>query len=357
MDRFFQDFYRPGLLAEALLGQSPKPQVELGASLPPKVKIISPEENGDVVAATATVDVEVTDAGGGVQGPWLRQNGARVLAAGEKQKVDDTTYRQSFTVALVEGENRLRVEAASADGSWESEPAELRLTLIRNLEKPVLHLLAVGVEKYAEGALNLQFCADDAQALARLFEERGQALYAGVRPHVLIDNQVTRDQLRAEINAIADEAKPQDTLLVFLSGHAVTVGQRYYFIPHDMRREADSFEEDVRKWGVPGDTLADWIGSVPALKRMLILDTCHSGAAVTLAGGRGRDPFAFRGAVERLSREQGIFTLAASAADEQAAEVPALAHGLLTYTLLAGLKAVDGGPWPTSTSRRPTASK
>ena len=85
------------------------------------------------------------------------------------------------------------------------------------------------------------------------------------------------------------------------------------------------------------------LAHVPALKRVLIFDTCQSGGALPMAGA-ARDPFAFRGALERLSRAQGVFTIAASAANDEAQEVEQLKHGMLTYTLLAGLGAIDEGP-------------
>ena len=70
---------------------------------------------------------------------------------------------------------------------------------------------------------------------------------------------------------------------------------------------------------------------------MLIFDTCHSGGAAGLAGNaEKRNAFAARGAVERLARSQGVYLLTAVAADELAAEVPDLGHGILTYSLLAG---------------------
>ena len=57
-----------------------------------------------------------------------------------------------------------------------------------------------------------------------------------------------------------------------------------------------------------------------------------------------RNPFAFRVAIERLSRSQGVFTIAASAATDEAQEISELRHGVLTYSLLVGLRAVDEGP-------------
>lgn len=58
----------------------------------------------------------------------------------------------------------------------------------------------------------------------------------------------------------------------------------------------------------------------------------------------GADPFAFRGAIAELGKRQGVFVLAASAANEEAQEVDDLGHGVLTYALLAGLRAVPPGP-------------
>ncbi|MCA9022063.1 MAG: hypothetical protein KDA74_18070, partial [Planctomycetaceae bacterium] len=44
------------------------------------------------------------------------------------------------------------------------------------------------------------------------------------------------------------------------------------------------------------------------------------------------------------SRAQGHYVIGASAATQQAQEAAQLKHGLLTYTLLAGMKAVKDGP-------------
>jgi hypothetical protein len=89
--------------------------------------------------------------------------------------------------------------------------------------------------------------------------------------------------------------------------------------------------------------LGDHVTSVRALRRILVFDTCSSGGALGLTK-TSRNPFAFRGAVERLARNEGCHVIAAAAATEEAKEVRELGHGLLTYALLAGLKAVDRGP-------------
>jgi len=122
------------------------------------------------------------------------------------------------------------------------------------------------------------------------------------------------------------------------------VGQRYYLIPHDFHRQKNSIEEDIRQQGLPADVLADIVSKVSARKRILIFDTCASGGALKISR-QGEGPFGFRGAIEKLGQRQGVFTIAASAAGQEAQEIEQLGHGVLTYALLAGLRAVPpGGP-------------
>ena len=344
VDRFFQDFYYPGLLAAIWRGERPMPTTQFSSKLAPTIKIVSPAQGGTVDSAQLELQVDVTDRGGGVKGPWLLQNRARVLSAGNSVAKGKTVER-TFEVALVEGENRIEICAASEDGSWESEPAVITFTYDKPVAKPQLHLVAVGVNQYAEETMRLKFAADDATAVAQLFTTRGPALYGAGRVHVthVLDNQATSDGIRRAIEGVAKQAKPQDTFLLFLAGHGITIGQRYYFIPHDFKHQSDSLDEDIRQQGLAGDVVGDWVGSVPALKRIVIFDTCQSGATIRLPIGT-RNPFAFRGALERLSRAQGLFTIAAASASEEAQEVDELGHGVLTYALLAGLAAVDEGP-------------
>ena len=342
VDRFFNDFYRPGLLAAIRQGKQPKPEVVLAQNKPPTIQILSPKP-GPVGKAQVTIEVAVTDQGGGIAGPWLFQNGSRISLRSIVRRKANTLYR-SFSLSLAPGQNQIEVRAACADESWESEPARLLLDFAGEpIHKPDLYFVAIGINKYAEPTFNLKLAASDARALVELFQRRGQALFAEVHLTPLFDEQATRRAIRAAFAQVAKTSKPEDALLVYFAGHGVTVGQRYYFIPHEFTQQAKTVEEDVRQQGYAIDEIGDAVAVIPALKRIMIFDTCHSGAALKL-GGRLRNPFAFREAIERLGRAQGIFLLAAAAAGEGAAEVSELGHGILTYTLLAGLKAVDKGP-------------
>jgi WD40 repeat protein len=342
VDRFFQDFCRPGLLAAIWRGERPMPEVKLGNQVPPLIRIVTPKSGVTTSESQVTIEAEVIDQGSGIKGPWLMQNGSRVLVTGSSVRRDRTLARQ-FIVNLVSGDNRLEVHASSSDGSWDSEPAMLVIHYETPLVKPDMYVLAVGINKYADAKLNLNYAAKDAQAIGELFQRRGKTLYDHVHSSFLVDQAATRSAIKENLKQITSQTRPEDTLVVFLAGHGTMIGQRYYFVPYELHKQSDYLEEDIRKQGLPHDELSDYLGTAKALKRILILDTCASGGALAKAT-KGRSPFELRGVVERLSRSYGLFTIAASAATEEAQESKELGHGVLSYCLLAGLKAVDTGP-------------
>ena len=342
VDRFFQDFYYPGLLTAIINGERPKPDVQLAASVPPMVRVVQPQQGGPVDSSSVAVVVEATDQGGGIRGPWLRQAGARVDAASETV-LEDSTIRRTFVIDLVEGENRLEFQAASADGSWESEPAVITFVCKESLPKPDLYLVAVGINDYPGDVMDMEYAVPDAQSMAGLFDERGRELYADVYITTLIDTQATSSAILKAIRDAGRQARPQDTVAAFLAGHGTVAQQQYYFVPGDFQRKADSLEEDVQTQALLASQINDVLGSAKALRRMLVFDTGQSGGNFGLTR-TARNPFAFRGAVERLARSQGTFAIAAAAISDKAGEVEQLKHGVLTYSLLAGLHAVSEGP-------------
>jgi WD40 repeat protein len=366
LDRFFQDFYYPGLLAEIWRGERPMPGKPLQINPAPIIKLLVNQETTRTGANEVAIDVAVTDQGGGVKGPWLQQNGV-TLSAGKLLKNEGKTQQYRFDVALLSGDNRIEVRAATADGAVESAPAITTVKFDGKLPEPDLYVIAVGINRFAKeaGVASLDFCVPDAKGIADLFRDRAGKLYHQVQVTALYDEQATKANILMAVTELASKARPQDTLVLYVASHGYTVGQRFYLFPHDFRLgKADSparvpnlsvaiglrgyrgmaeQEGAVREHGLAIDELGEVLATVPALKRVLIFDTCHSGSAISLAG-KQQNPFAFRGAIERFSRAQGVYSLSATAADELAAESRELKHSILTYSLLAGMDAVDAGP-------------
>jgi WD40 repeat protein len=346
VDRFLPDYWQPGLLAKLMAGERPLPARTFPVAGPPELRFLSPSAPVKTDQEYLTVEVEAADEGGGIDGPFLHHQNTRLHQHQSEEKAEKT-IRRTFRVRLVEGKNELTIKAATSDGRIASNPVTLTVVYDKPPVKPDLWVVAAGIGKYAQKDAELLFAASDARALLRLLEGQGKPLYAKVHGTLLLDGEGTGDGLRRALQA-AGGAHERDTFVLFLSGHGASVDGRYHFLPADFRNQpGQTQEDDVRKQGIPADELASLLSQIPALKKVLILDTCNAGAALKMLEKlrTSKDaPGQLKKEVERLYRAEGLYTIAAAADKEEAKEVKELGHGVLTYSLLAAFAAVDRGP-------------
>ena len=341
VDQFFGQYYRPGLLAEILRGDRPMAQAQMGRRLPPVLKIVAPKVRSSA-DAQIVVAVDALDKGGGVSAPQIFNNGAR-LAVEPEAKRDGDTVHYSFKLDLASGGNQIRVTAASDDGSWEAIPVETELSYTHRPDrKGRLFVVAVGIGDYAETKLNSKQAAGDARALAELLQRRSATLYDRVDVVPLLGKDATRARIKDTVLDVASLSQPQDTVMLLLCGRGTMLGQHLYLAPQDFRFGETGWENDFRGQGLDADELATMLGTARALNRILILDVSDASPART---GEKPSAFALRAAVERWSRSQGIYAIAACAATpvRPAGET---AHGLLAGLLLdsVGSSSVPASP-------------
>jgi uncharacterized caspase-like protein len=105
---------------------------------------------------------------------------------------------------------------------------------------------------------------------------------------------------------------------------------KYHFIPWELVYQN---EDSVRKNSITQERMQNLLARIPALKSVILLDTCNSGA-FTKPAARGLTE---KTAMDKLIRSTGRATLAASSGSQAALE-GYKGHGVFTYVLLHGLK-------------------
>lgn len=313
LDQFFEQFFKPGLLHDLAAGSTPRGASVAAQPKPPMLEVVSPAPGTEVKGSTTPVVVKITERGNGASRLKLYANGHPV-AEGQRQG-DQVT----FQAPLSSGVNELRVTAYDASGKVESRGDWVKVTCqAADQRKPQLHVLACGIDKYSERPL--KFARADAEAFVKPFGAKG--LFEAVKPTLLLDEEATRPALLAALGALANVTQPQDTVVIYLSGHGTTEGETYQY-------------RCVDNGLLTSPELAQALEKIPASRQLLVLDTCHSGAASGDLAAR------FIRGQQRLARGSGTFLLAASRSDEAAAEVPGVRHGLLTFAVL---RATEGAP-------------
>jgi uncharacterized caspase-like protein len=214
---------------------------------------------------------------------------------------------EEVAIPLGEGANAIQVRPVSADGDVQgSDAASIALTVWRSppsansptqapppAHETALYLLSVGISAYNRTELRLDNASSDARAVTRLMQTPDPPLYDVVHPTELLDGQATAGNVTAALQSIADNARPDDLVVIFFAGHGEEVDGHYYFAPADFgTANPDMFKQALkdggpaidqlfRAEGLGPDRLLPLIQATKAAHLAIILDTCYSGSLAT----------------------------------------------------------------------------
>lgn len=207
--------------------------------------------------------------------------------------------------------------------------------------KPENFALIVGIDNYAgvAGVESLKHARRDAEALEKVLRDRGYNV------RILGDENARRSHIVSELTRLAVSTKAIDSVLIFFAGHGIRAkfGERdhLYWLAYDAT--LDRVEQD----GLRMSHLLEYIADIPARRKLLILDHCHSGDALVqrlVAGGGARDAGSTQGVVRAafpveefsagVSQKVSEGLVVIGAATDKAYEMADLKHGLLTYAIL-----------------------
>lgn len=303
--------------------------------------------------AGLVLDLDLTDRGGGVGRIAVLVNGKEALAdAGASARgagPGRLTLDLSGDPRLLAGRsNEIEVRAWNADGTVRSKGVTLDWAAPARPEAPpALWAIVCGVSAYASPALHLRFAAKDAEDFGFALRLAGEGLFGAERTHVALLTAPAREGTRAPTLAnvraafeAARAARPQDVLVVYLSGHGITQGAPEGDFHYLLAEAAtlDLTDAQVREGtSLSTNQLVDLVREIPAVRQVLILDTCASGRVLEQLEARRTPPGPQRRSLDALKDRTGMFVLAGCAADRSSWESSLYGQGLLTYALLQGL--------------------
>ncbi len=290
LDQLKDRYYEPGLLAKHL-GRNPDPLREIAAFTQPK---LYPDVR--VEQAGGTIQVQVDDQGGGIGRVVIMVNGKERTAdaRGEGADAGAGTLTLSEDLAddprLLPGEeNRIEVFAYNEEGYLRSRGVTVAYVPEGEKHEPSLWAVVAGVSDYEGEKLDLRFAAKDAEDFAASVTMAGEAFFGEANTHVtlLTDAAARQEDLKEALQGMC-QAKAGDVLLIYLAGHGVGYGDSFYYLT------ADAATDDLSDAAIRDSTslcsaeMIDLINRIPALKQVLILDTCSSGSFIDELTGAAR---------------------------------------------------------------------
>jgi uncharacterized caspase-like protein len=138
--------------------------------------------------------------------------------------------------------------------------------------------LLIGINDYSFSPL--RGCVNDVEAVHDLLVEQYGFPEATIRP--LTDADASRTKILAELDALRTKAKPDDSVVVFFSGHAYSGDIAEYLIPHDFQAAGQA--ANPTSGAITAQELHDALVAIPARHKLLLIDSHVNHAMPRLAG-------------------------------------------------------------------------
>lgn len=346
MSRFYDKYYTPNLGERILAGEKISSDVSMNNfKLPPLVKITSPKNNSQVNKKELTVEVNVTDQGGGIDEVRLYVNDKLVQTTQRGFKTIEKPREQNtktFDISLIKGENIIKATAFNNQRT-ESIPGEISV-LYKGAEKTSdLFVLVIGINDYKNPRYKLNYAIADATGFKNEVEKGSRSIFGSVNINYLKNSEVTRERILQVFESLKSKANQEDVFVFYYAGHGVMSEEKtsqFYIVPYDVTQLYGN-NDMLKNKAISADELQTFSTELKAQKQMFVFDACQSGGMTELLALRGA---AEEKAIAQLARSTGTYWLAASSSQQFATEFSELGHGIFTYSIILGLQGrADAG--------------
>ena len=202
--------------------------------------------------------------------------------------------------------------------------------------------VVIGVAEYEKKDLRLPYADNDADKFYDFLLSPSGGGFPRDHVRKLTNKQVTLPSLRSALGTFLRQAKREDYVVIYLSGHGVPdprTTNNFYFLPS----QADL--KDLAGSAVEMSEVLKWVSDIPASRKLLITDACHSGALGTAGPAKGSNR------VNEFLRNlgqayEGLVVLTSSEGYQLSQVYEEKKHSYFTYFLLRALQEdasqVDG---------------
>ncbi len=304
--------------------------------------------------------LNITDAAKNVKIVYVKINGvplqSRYGLTVQKGKTDLNFIKE---IELVSGQNTISIVAVNEDGVESLEETfEIQYEPLHKRKKRLVYA-GIGVSAYADTSMNLRFAAKDVNDIA----ERLQYYADIVDTFKVINERATKEGILG-LKKYLQQTSTDDIVILSFSGHGLIQKEKgFFFAPYDM----DFDNPPVN--GISMEMIEDMLDDIPARKRLLLLDACHSGEewgndgstdklpeGVTITRPRGiiiDQPGTGSNAASRssyllmkelfsdFSRGNGAFMISAAGSNEFAFEGEQWNNGVFTKSFLEALRELQ----------------
>ena len=304
--------------------------------LSPGIKILSPADSEELEGITIDLAVQLDiqapatiddyEIRGTLHGANLGEPEQEVLKAADGSRVICR-----WTTSMPDGLVDFKVTATPASKKhnyfWDRVFFDA-ISLDPSSELPRMFIVGIAADSY-RGDLRLKFPYKDAQSVLDRLTASTTKNYqpeAELIHNQQISKELFPDKVDELLEDLAETARPQDLLVVYIAGHGTAKDGEYFFIPPDPAIDSyEKLDRDCKEYGVPWEVIASLADS--GCQTIFMLDTCYAGDV--LEGAKAR--------IRPLASRQAMVLSSSSAGQLAYEDGDKLKHGLFCWCLLEAL--------------------
>ncbi|MEQ9312317.1 MAG: caspase family protein [Cytophagales bacterium] len=352
LDQIKEKYYEPKLLSK-LFGFNIQPIQPRSAidhfELYPEIRIQHPAVNGGILG----VDLQERGGGIGKVDVFINNKKAKEFSPAEDLAENQIQYKVESHPFLIPNEiNEISVKVSNASGDLKSSPEKIKYIWNTNTrhETQKFYALIIGVSDYTGTKLDLNFSSKDAKSISEAIQN-GASNYFGKENVEIVDLnsinsesslQPTKENTLKALDAISKKINPQDVFLFYFAGHGaqgVEEDKNYYLLTKEASYQESKSLVNPSSYSISDKELGESLSKISSLNMVMILDACHSGEMIDKFNKQvGHLSTKEEKALEKLISETGLHILAGSESDNVSYETSLYGQGLLTYSLLFGMK-------------------
>ena len=181
------------------------------------------------------------------------------------------------------------------------------LLLVATAAESKIYLVAVGVSDYPGNKMDLRLPDKDAQTIAWLYAKNDKVKYA-----LLLNSDATRKRVKAAMKKVFGEARENDIVVFFFSGHGYQGG----FCAYD----------GIMDYSV----IRNGMSASKCKNKMIFADACFSGAMRQKENSSSQNG--------NNHKNSNVMLFLSCRSNEKSIETPKMTNGFFTYALQHGLR-------------------
>jgi hypothetical protein len=272
-------------------------------------------------------------------------------------KWEKRSFDTTLNIRLSQGENLIETSVTNINGTESYRmPLQVNYSPVTKA-KGKTYFIGIGIDRFANSAYNLRYSTKDIRDLATAMKKK-------IGDDLIIDTIFNENVTTQKIIQLKNKLRGttvNDKIVICYSGHGLLSDSLdYYLSTYNVNFKNP--EQD----GLPYEELENLLDSIPARKKLMLIDACHSGEvdkdeilamdskALSLGLGKGGEPESteeskhlglnnifelMQSLFVNVGKSTGATIIAAAGGNQYALEgVNNLSNGIFTYCILEAMK-------------------